>query len=253
MSKRYFKINTGAYGGEITCGEVTPEFYDYWIDRDDTDLIDAMFSDGEGFEDSPKPRVDDEDYWSAWHELDNFHHGSAPYADNTYRVTEISLKSGVTYDAEYGEFEGGPDGYDYFDELTDWEDQTNLDYIQIASQELYGNRDKLGHKDCVPVLFFHSAEKGSFGDVVVVTDGADFNPAKFRVDVIETDIGEFIESYWYDKKQLPVNYDWCDSRGKGTYCYLSVLDTSDHAKWFKPLSEDMAELSEYWEADEDVL
>ena len=55
------------------------------------------------------------------------------------------------------------------------------------------------------------------------------------------------------KKQLPVNYDWCDSRGKGTYCYLSVLDTSDHAKWFKPLSEDMPDLSEYWEADEDVL
>ena len=55
MSKRYFKINTGAYGGEITCGEVTPEFYQYWIDREESDLIDAMFSDGEGFEDSPIP------------------------------------------------------------------------------------------------------------------------------------------------------------------------------------------------------
>jgi len=41
--------------------------------------------------------------------------------------------------------------------------------------------------------------------------------------------------------------------GKGTYCYLSVLDVEDHKKWFKPLEEYTSELEEYWEPDEDVI
>ena len=34
MSKRYFRIETGRYGGEVVCGEVTPEFDEYWVDRE---------------------------------------------------------------------------------------------------------------------------------------------------------------------------------------------------------------------------
>lgn len=253
MSKRYFKIETGRYGGEVVCGQVTPEFYEYWIDRDSDDLISAMWSDGEDEPDSPKPGADDEDYWTAWHDLDDFLHLSAPYADNHYYVTEITLKEGVTFDEEYGGFETDNDGYDFFDEVAVGDDAEGQDYIQIASQELYGNRDKFGSDNCVPVLFFHSAEKGTFGEVVVVTDGADFNPAKFRIDIIETDVGEFIQSYWYDKKPLPVNFDWSDSMGKGTYCYLSVLDVADHEKYFKPLESYLELVEEYWEDDEDVL
>ncbi len=88
---------------------------------------------------------------------------------------------------------------------------------------------------------------------MVVTDGDDFNPAKFRSDVSETDVGEFILSYWYDQKELPVNYDWCDTIGKSSNAYLTYLDVADHEKWFKPMSEDTPEFEEYWEADEDVL
>ena len=256
MSKRYFRIETGRYGGEVVCGEVTPEFYEYWVDREDYELQEAMWSDGEDHPDSPKPRADDDEYWTAWHDIDNFLHLSAPYADNSYRVCEIKLKEGVTYDEEWGSLESeDPDkyGYDMFDEIDNVEDQKDLDYIQLASQEIYGNRDKFGSHGCVPVLFFHSAEKGAFGEVIVVTNGDDFNPAKFRVDAVETDCGEFIQSYWYDKKMLPVNFDWSDSTGKGTYCYLTVLDVEDHKKWFKPFDQYQEELEEFWEADEDVL
>ena len=31
MSKRYFKIDTGTYGGELAVGTVSKEFVDYWI------------------------------------------------------------------------------------------------------------------------------------------------------------------------------------------------------------------------------
>ena len=31
MSKRYFKINTGRYGGEMAVGSVTKQFADYWM------------------------------------------------------------------------------------------------------------------------------------------------------------------------------------------------------------------------------
>lgn len=256
MSKRYFRIETGRYGGEVVCGEVTPEFYEYWVDREDYELQEAMWSDGEDHPDSPKPCADDEEYWTAWHDIDNFLHLSAPYADNSYRVCEIKLKEGVTYDEEWGSLESeDPDkyGYDMFDEIDDVEDQKDHDYIQIASQELYGNRDNFGKEGFVPMLTFHSAEKGAFGEVIVVTDGEDFNPAKFRIEIVESECGEFINSYWYDKKMLPVNFDWSDSTGKGTYCYLSVLDVEDYKKWFNPLDGNTEELEEYWEADEDVL
>jgi len=253
MANRYFKIDTGRYGGETVCGEVTPEFYEYWVEQDQDELCSALFSDGEDHPDSPKPCADDEDYWTAWHEIDNFFHGNSPYADNQYRVCEITLKEGVTFDPEYGGFETDNDGYDFYDELTDWEDQEAHDYIAFASQELYGNRDNAGNEGSVPVLFFHSGEKGGFGEVVVVTDGDDFNPAKFRIDVAETDVGEFILSYWYDQKELPVNYDWCDTMGKSSNAYLTYLDVNDHEKWFKPMSEDTPELDEFWEADEDVM
>jgi len=258
MSKRYFKIETGRYGGEVVCGAVTPEFYEYWVDRDIDDLISAMYSDGEDDPDSPKPCEGDEEYWTAWYDIDNFVHLSAPYADNSYRVCEISLKEGVTFDEEWGGFETSPEwteenGYTFFNELTEWEDMPEHDYIAIASQELYASKDKFGEEGTQPVLFFHSAEKGAFGEVVVVTDGEDFNPAKFRVDCVETEVGEFIMSYWYDKKNLPINYDWSDSTGKGTYAWLGVLDTEDHEKYFKPLEEGSTDLEDYWEADEDVL
>ena len=94
MSKRYFRIETGRYGGEIVCGEVTPEFYEYWVDREDYELQEAMWSDGEDHPDSPKPRADDDEYWTAWHEIDDFLHLSAPYADNQYYVTEIAPQRG---------------------------------------------------------------------------------------------------------------------------------------------------------------
>ncbi len=88
---------------------------------------------------------------------------------------------------------------------------------------------------------------------MVVTDGDDFNPAKFRIDAVETDVGEFILSYRYDKKELPVNYDCSDSMGKSSNAYLTYLDVADHEKYFKPFSEDTPDLEEFWEADEDVL
>ena len=204
-------------------GGLPQSFMSTGRNRDIDDLTNAFWSEGEDEPDSPKPCADDEEYWTAWHEVDNYLHLSAPYADNSYRVCEITLKEGVTYDEEYGGFETENDGYDFFDELTEWEDQEEHDYISLASQELYAGKDRYAEEGTQPVLFFHSAEKGGFGEVVVVTDGADFNPAKFRIDMVETEVGEFIMSYWYDKKQLPVNYDWCDSTGKGTYGLAGCL------------------------------
>ena len=46
MSKRYFRINTGRYGGELAIGSVSKEVVDYWkekvaedgdVDADDDD------------------------------------------------------------------------------------------------------------------------------------------------------------------------------------------------------------------------
>ena len=46
MSKRYFRINTGRYGGELAIGSVSKEFVDYWkpkvAEDGDSDLIEHL-------------------------------------------------------------------------------------------------------------------------------------------------------------------------------------------------------------------
>ena len=42
MAKRLFRIDTGINGGELVIGTVTEEFVQHFIDKDESDLIDAI-------------------------------------------------------------------------------------------------------------------------------------------------------------------------------------------------------------------
>lgn len=44
MSKRRFRIEAGRYGGELTIGEVDKEFVDYFIDKEESELIEHVNS-----------------------------------------------------------------------------------------------------------------------------------------------------------------------------------------------------------------
>ena len=44
MAKRRFRIEAGRYGGEVALGKVDKEFVDYFIDKDESDLIEHVNS-----------------------------------------------------------------------------------------------------------------------------------------------------------------------------------------------------------------
>ena len=249
MSKRYFRINTGRYGGEVAAGEVSKEFVDYWMPKvkedGDSDLIEHL----QGIEwededmmdpDSPAPG---EDFY-CWNENDDLEHTNSPFADNDFEVTEIKLHEDAIYEDGLIQWKEDVD-HDYstmmFEEIDEGE---YFSYEAcIYSRECYSSSidEDAVKADYKPTLFFLSSEKGTFGEVYVETDGEDFDPELLQTGQLECDMGEFIESYWYDRKPLQVDYDYSDSIGKGYYASVGFVNTKWHDESEKYVSYDMEE------------
>lgn len=223
MSKRLFLIQMGRYGGEFTMGKVSPEFVEYWQDREEHELMDHMNGKDWGDEDmidanSPPVRADEED--SPWFDYDDLAHFSTACADGEFYVTEIKLTEGSTYDPEFGTITG--------------------DYEEIGeTMEVYGNstctEELYTHErtdECIPVLMCHSSEKGEHVRYYLELDG-DFDTDMLFYSTYETDYGEFIERLSYGEKVLEDCYDWVSTDGKGMYMkvgwtnpeWLTDLDT----------------------------
>ena len=249
MSKRYFRINTGRYRGEVAAGEVSKEFVDYWMPKvkedGDSDLIEHL----QGIEwededmmdpDSPAPG---EDFY-CWNENDDLEHTNSPFADNDFEVTEIKLHEDAIYEDGLIQWKEDVD-HDYstmmFEEIDEGE---YFSYEAcIYSRECYSSSmdEDAVKADYKPTLFFLSSEKGTFGEVYVETDGEDFDPELLQTGQLECDMGEFIESYWYDRKPLQVDYDYSDSIGKGYYASVGFVNTKWHDESEKYVSYDMEE------------
>lgn len=259
MSKRYFKINTGRYGGEMAVGSVSKEFVEYWkpivAEEGQGDLIDTLQGiewedDDMGDPDSPKPN---ENFY-CWNENDDMEHVNGPFADNQFEVVEIQLHE----DAEYADGliqwkEGVDHGYStlMYEEIGDEESH---DYQScIYSRECYSSDevDSDNEEDYQPTLFFFSSEKGGFGEVYVETDGEDFDPELLQTGQIESDMGEIIESYWYDRAPLQIDFDYADTMGKGYYASVGFVNTKWHDESDKYVSYDMEETEIVKEAFDD--
>lgn len=220
MSKRYFKIEFNGYGGEYTIGRVTADFVEYWKDRDEDELIDHINNVGWGDEvaDTESPDMTDDGNLATW-ECDDIDHLNGCYADNGYWVTEVALKNPDAWDEDY---QVVTDPYENEEELGDSEridDFAN----SVYGRELYTcSPDTEG--ELVPVLQWHSSEKGNFGIAYVVTDGEDFNPDLLSITTVETDLAEFVETVWYGETQLEICYDWADTNGKGLYASVGYVN-----------------------------
>jgi len=225
MGKKIW-IRASNYGGEMTIGEVTKEFVEYWQpivkEEGDDRLIQHLMAleswDGtpeeeEGFDpDSPAIYADGE-HWNNWYECDEIHH------DTSGNGTELMA---FDFD-ESGEYP------DY-----DWDTRIDFEPHQLYSRECYTQEEYQNEEpdqdDSVPVLVFYSAEKGDFGGwCIELEDGEEFNPDLVAVSTVETDHGEMIERLWYNKVEYDCDYDFVDSRGKGYYA---------HVAWFNKRWED---------------
>ena len=125
----------------------------------------------------------------SWNECDDIEHILRPYApsaEDGFKVEEITAKGAVINEKQV------------------------TDAVRVYSRERYTNQinmdDENSDRD-VSLLISLKGERG-FDEVnswLVETDGEDFNPKKLAYGVLETDVGEFIDSVYYDKKELVVD------------------------------------------------
>ena len=247
MAKHRYRIEGGRYGGELVLGEVSNSFASYYADKQD-EVVDAVLEaedwDPNEEEDSdalldpegiPHPALPGEDFYM-W-ENDNFEHINSAYADGGFMVYEVPADGSDDYDYDKEVYEGdaihvyGREG-GYFS--TDEE------------PELINEEDEDGNK-YVPVLAFHSSEKGSFGAWFVETDGEDFDEFKLGYGVVETNLAEFVDAVYYDKVELDCDYDYNDTTGKSYDAQVGWLNT----KWHDSMENIEKNMEEYWEEYED--
>ena len=228
MTKRRFRIDTGAYGGELVVGTVDEEFVKHFVEEGEGELIDHLHSlewDEDVNKDLPKPF---EDFY-CWNETDDIEHCNGPYSDTEWYWTEVPA-----------------------DESDDW--NNDIDGKEFKPWHLYDretyhdDNDEAKEKHKVtPVLVYHTGEKGGFGSWFVETEGEDFDPLQVSYSTVATNVAEIVEDVWYSKEQLDHNMDWCDTRGKGDDVKVGWMNVD----WHDTL--DKIDMNEMWEGFEDSL
>ena len=245
MAKRRFRIEGGRYGGELVLGTINPAFASYYADKqdevvsavldsddwDDNDEPEDALLDPEGI---PSPALPGEDYYM-W-ENDDFEHINSAYADGGFFVYEVPADGSDDWDYDKEIYEG--DGIHVYGR--------EGGYIGNEEPEVVNEEDEKGNK-YVPVLMFHSSEKGGFGAWFVETDGEDFDEFKLGYGVVETNLGEFIDAVYYDKQELDIDYDNCDSTGKSYEAEVGWLNI----KWHDSQENIQENLDEYFEEYDD--
>ena len=95
----------------------------------------------------------------------------------------------------------------------------------------------------VPVLIFHSSEKGIFCSWEIESES--FDPKLLSTSLVETDFGEFVEDLYYNGEKLELNNDCVDTRGKAIYAKVGWINPEWHETKEKFENEEL--IQEYWE------
>ena len=248
MAKYRYRIEGGRYGGELVFGEVNPAFASHYAGSDEQELIDAVLeADNGGYygdepEDAlldpdvpPSPACDGEDFYM-W-ENDGFEHLNSPYSDGGFTVYEVPADGSEDWDYEKEVYEG--------DGIFVYGREGAL--FGTDEPEIINEEDEEGNK-YVPVLAFHSSEKGGFGCWFVDTDEP-FDEFKLGYGVVETNLCELIDAVYYDKQELDCNYDYNDTTGKSYGADVGWLNI----KWHDSQENVAENMEDYWlEFDDNV-
>ena len=206
MSKRRFRIETGLYGGELTIGKIDKEFVDYFINNDEN-LLETVQSYEWGNDDGD-PEAPKMDSFYSWTETDEIEHLNGSYSDGAFMFVEVPSD--------------GSDDYGNCEELVEF------DAFHLFDREAYIEQEIINDKNHIPVLVFHSAEKGAFAHWFVETDGEDFDPKKFAFSTCDTNLAEIVDTLWYNKEELEPLHDHACTRGKASYASVGYLNIKHH-------------------------
>lgn len=214
-NKFRYRIDPGNYGGELCIGEVDESFVEYWKHEEQEDLVDAVVSFDEWEDEDMDDTLEDPDgppmINGYWHDIDDLEHLNSSYADGEWTVYKVPAD--------------GEDDWSYDEEV--WTGSPN----HLYGRECYTSEDidEEYEDQTVPVLVFHSSEKGTFASWFLDTD-EEFDPEKLAFGSCETDLAELVDAVYYNKEQLEENYDYCDSTGKGYYAQVGYVNK----KWHDP-------------------
>jgi hypothetical protein len=225
MNKRYFRIDFNGYGGEVVVGSVTPEFCNYWQDRQQDDLVSHLHSLDFDEGDADSPEICEHGNPSI-HDLDDLVHVSGAYSDNGFWVTEVKPNQPEKFHSDRGLS---------LDEFEDVGNSVHYDFnLHVYGRETYNTFDAADSHvqdapmSLQPAIAWHSAEKGNFGTAFVETDG-EFDPEQIAIGVVETSVASIVEAVWYNRKQLTINFDYADTWCKGTYAQIGCI----YKPWFQ--------------------
>ena len=227
--KRKFRITVKGFreeGGELVIGTVSVEFVKYWQERNENGLIEhleSIYHGKEGDANSP-PMCDGKNF--PWNECDDIEHilsqrisfsrnssVSSIDTEDLFKVTEI-----ITDINEKQVYSGSP--------------------FRVYGREIYTsqiNKDNENPDHDVSLLISLKGERGfdEANSWLVETDGEDFNPKKLAYGVLETDVGDFIDSVYYDKKVLVKDDLGGDTQNNAVTAHVGVIESS----WIKSHSK----------------
>ena len=208
--KRKFRIEGGTIGGELVIGTVSVDFVKYWQERegDLVEHLESIYHGKEGDTNSP-PMRDGKNF--PWNECDDIEHNIIPYVpyENGFKVEEITAKGDVINEKQV------------------------TDAVAVYSRERYTsqiNKDNENPDHDVSLLISLKGERGfdEANSWLVETDGEDFNPKKLAYGILETDVGEFVDTVYYDKKELIIDGGG-DSQSKHCVAQVGVIPS----RWIK--------------------
>lgn len=212
MAKYRYRIEAGNYGGELAIGEVPESFVEYWKHEEQEDLIDAVISFDDYSDEEPEDALENPDgppmLDMYWHDIDDLEHQNGTYSDGTWNVYPVPTD--------------GSDDWSYDDEMT-------VEPTHMYSRECYSS-DEIDEEyadQTVPVLAFHSSEKGTFAVWFLDTD-EEFDAEKLRFGSCESDLADLIETVYYGKEELEANYDYNDTTGKAYYAHVGYVNKKWH-------------------------
>ena len=109
----------------------------------------------------------------------------------------------------------------------------------LMSREAYITDSEHGS---VPVMIFHSAEKGDFCRWELEAEY--FDSKLLSASLVETDFGAFIQDLYYNGEKLELNDEYVDTRGKGYYAKVGWINPEWHEKREKFEDEEL--IKESW-------
>ena len=218
--KRKFKITVNEFraeGGELVIGTVSVEFVEYWQERNENELIEHLESiaDGEEGDANSPPMREGKNF--PWNECEDVEHTLSPYipsSENGFKVEEINATGDVINEKQVT------------DAVIVYGRERHIDQI---------NMDEENPDNDVSLLISLRGERGlnETNSWLVETDGEDFNPKKLAYGVLETSVGEFLDSVFYDKKELVVD----DEGGtQGTSHRVALVGVTS-SSWIKEESK----------------